>query len=117
MAANVITVNSDGSEVFGDDFQLSGNSIVPLPVDLGPPAQTVFLVLYGTGISGRSSLANVSVSIGDFTLPVAYAGPQGEAGLDQINVQIPLSLAGSGNNTISITVDGAVSNPARSPFL
>jgi uncharacterized protein (TIGR03437 family) len=75
-------------------------------------AQQVFLVLYGTGIAGRSSLANVSVSVGGSSLPVAYAGLEGEAGLDQVNVLLPASLAGTGKAAISVIVDGVVSNTA-----
>ena len=111
-AGNAISVEADGTEVTGNTFQIVNGAIVPLPINLGPPAQQVVLVLYGTGIAGRSSLARVSVSIGGLSLPVAYAGPQGDAGLDQVNVQLPASLAGSGNTAISVVADGSVSNTA-----
>ena len=113
VAADLVTVNAGGAQVNEVDYQVVNGAIVPLAVNLGPAAQQVYLVLYGTGISGRSSLANVSVSIGSLSLPVAYAGTTMEAGLDQINVLIPSSLAGSGNTTISVTVDGVVSNTAH----
>ncbi len=113
VAANVITIVAGGAQVFSSCFQVVNGAIVPLPVNLGPPAQQVFLVLFGTGISGRSSLANVSVEIGGLSLPVAYAGLQGDAGLDQVDVQIPMSLAGSGDATISVIVDGVPSNTAH----
>jgi uncharacterized protein (TIGR03437 family) len=57
------------------------------------------------------------VSIGGLSLPATYAGPQGDAGLDQVNVQIPASLAGTGSTTISLTVDGKVSNTAHVTIL
>ncbi len=117
VAANVITVESGGVQVFTNSSQVVNGAFVPLPVNLGPPAQQVFLVLYGTGIAGRSSLANVSVSIGGLSLPVIYAGPQGGAGLDQVNVQIPASLAGIGDTTISVVVDGKTSNAAHITIL
>jgi len=60
-----------------------------------------------------SSLANVSVSIAGVSLPVSYAGPQGDAGLDQVNVLLPASLAGSGNTAVSVIVDGVISNIAH----
>ncbi len=113
VAADVITVEADGTQVTSNSYQVANGAIVPLPVNVGPPAQQVFLVLYGTGISGRSSLANVSVSIKGLSLPVAFAGPQGDAGLDQVNVQIPAPLAGSGDTALSVIVDGAVSNTAH----
>jgi uncharacterized protein (TIGR03437 family) len=117
IAANVITVLAGGAQVLGSTSQMVNGAAVPLPVNLGPPAQQVFLVLYATGVAGRSSLANVSVSIGGLSLPAAYAGPQGDAGLDQVNVQIPASLAGIGDTTISVTVDGKVSNTAHLTIL
>jgi uncharacterized protein (TIGR03437 family) len=41
----------------------------------------------------------------------AYAGAQGGyAGLDQVNVQLPASLAGSGVVNVNLTVDGQTSN-------
>lgn len=117
VAANVITVAAGGAQTLGSTSQVVNGAVVPLPVNLGPPAQQVFLVLYATGVAGRSSLANVSVSVGGLSLPVAYVGPQGDAGLDQVNVQIPASLAGVGDTTISVTVDGKVSNAAHLTIL
>lgn len=111
-AANVITVDRDGTTVTTNDFQIVNGAIAALPINLGPPAKSVYLVLYGTGISGRSSLANVTFNVAGKSLPVAYAGPQGDKGLDQVNVEIPLSLAGSGTTKISLTVDGVTSNTA-----
>jgi hypothetical protein len=53
----------------------------------------------------------VTCAIGAQTFPAAYAGPQGRfAGLDQINVAVPASLAGAGEVAVTIPVDGAVSN-------
>jgi uncharacterized protein (TIGR03437 family) len=117
IAANVITVEAGGAQVLGSTSQVVNGTVVALPVNLGPPAQQVFLVLYATGVAGRSSLANVSVSMGGMSLPATYAGPQGDAGLDQVNVQIPASLAGTGDTTISVTVDGKVSNIAHVTIL
>jgi uncharacterized protein (TIGR03437 family) len=112
-AADVITVEADGTQVSNNSYQVVNGAVVPLPINLSPPAQQVVLVLFGTGISGASSVSNVSVQIGGLSLPVAYAGPQGDAGLDQVNVVIPASLAGTGDTTLSVVVDGAVSNAAH----
>ncbi len=112
-AADVITVEAGGAQVMGNSFQVVNGVIVAMAIHVGPPAQQVFLVLFGTGISGRSSLANVKVSIGGLSLPAVYAGPQGDAGLDQVNVLLPASLAGKGDTAVSVTVDGVVSNTAH----
>jgi uncharacterized protein (TIGR03437 family) len=71
----------------------------------------VYLSLYGTGIRNRSSLANVTVTINGTPVAALYAGPApGFAGLDQINVPLPLSLRGSGEVNVSASVDSQVSN-------
>ncbi len=72
----------------------------------GPPG---YLILYGTGIRNRTSLANVSASINGVAAQVIYAGPQSQyPGLDQVNVVIPSGVAATGS--ISITVDYQTSN-------
>jgi uncharacterized protein (TIGR03437 family) len=74
-----------------------------LPVELRD-TDDAYLVLYGTGLRFRSSLANVIPGGGE----VVYAGPQGEfPGLDQINLRI---RGGSGVRSgwwsLRFTVDG-----------
>jgi uncharacterized protein (TIGR03437 family) len=72
---------------------------------------TVYLILYGTGIRNRSSLANVTININGTDVPVLYAGLQPSyEGLDQINVQLPQSLSGSGQVNVILTVDGQTAN-------
>ncbi len=96
-AAQVVIASQDGSQT----FQLAANcgttgtcSLLPIPLD---PFTQVYLILYGTGIRGRTSLTGVSLTIGGVPAIVSYAGSQGGfPGLDQINVLIPASLAGRG---------------------
>ena len=102
-AAQVVRVKADGSQ----SYEPVGSD----PIDLGPDTDQLTLVLYGTGIRGRSSLGGVAVTIGGANSPVAYAGPQNEfAGLDQVNVPLPRSLAGRGNIDVVLTVDGLTAN-------
>lgn len=91
-------------------FQCGTQGCTAVPIALGID-QPVYLSLYGTGIRNRSSLANVTVSINGTAVPSLYAGPApGYAGLDQVNVPLPLSLRGSGEVNVSATVDGQASN-------
>jgi uncharacterized protein (TIGR03437 family) len=111
-AATAIRVNADGSQSPVTVFQCgaSANSCAPVPIDLssGP----IFLTLYGTGIRNRSALAGVVCTLGGANAMVQFAGAQGAfVGLDQVNVQIPASLAGGGQLTIALTVDGQAANP------
>jgi uncharacterized protein (TIGR03437 family) len=74
----------------------------------------VYLSLYGTGIRNRTSLAGVSVTIHGVAMPLQYAGPQGfYAGLDQVNVALLLSLRGTGETDLVLTVDGQPANTVR----
>jgi uncharacterized protein (TIGR03437 family) len=97
-------------DVFQCTPSAAGPGCEPVPIDVGLD-MPVILSLYGTGIRGRSALANVSVTIGGVSVPVLYAGPQPEyAGLDQINAELPLSLRGAGVVNVVVTVDGQSSN-------
>jgi uncharacterized protein (TIGR03437 family) len=85
----------------------------PLDVSSGDTA----LELWGTGIQNRAALSDVTVTIGNQTLPAAYAGPApGFTGLDQVNVLLPASLAGSGMVNITVSVSGTVSNAVTATF-
>jgi uncharacterized protein (TIGR03437 family) len=73
-----------------------------------------YLILYGTGFDDAQS---VTVTVNGQVLTPAYFGPQGNfAGLDQINLLLPTSLAGSGEVNVSITVDGSSSNVGKIAF-
>ncbi|MCC6591081.1 MAG: hypothetical protein IT168_30630 [Bryobacterales bacterium] len=79
------------------------------PVDVSDGA--TYLVLYGTGIRGRSTPAAVQVIIGGLAARVEYAGPQGQLpGLDQINVRLPRELAGRGPVPVVLTIEGRQAN-------
>ena len=84
----------------------------PVPIDLSSDSDRVFLDLFGTGIRNRSSLSQVSGKVGGVDSQVFYAGPQNEvAGLDQVNILLPRSLAGRGDVDVVLTIDGQATNP------
>jgi len=116
----VVTAQPDGTQTTAYTFQgTAAGNYIPEPINLGAPQDSSALVLYGTGIRGRSSLANVTVTIGTLTLPVQYAGPCDPAqfvGFDQVNVNLPYSLAGAGQVTLTLTVDGIAAPPVTLDF-
>ena len=100
---------------------------VPIPINLGSSTDQVVLELFGTGIRGVNAISQtcgcISVVVAVCTaaypqgcaatgggLDVLYAGPQGAGlpgsfdGLDQINVLLPHSLAGSGMLSLVVYV-------------
>ncbi|MDQ3011605.1 MAG: SBBP repeat-containing protein, partial [Acidobacteriota bacterium] len=111
-AAIVVRVKSDGSQTFEPVAQLNAqNILVPIPIDFGPASDQLFLILFGTGWRNRSAVEKVAAQVGGVNAPVLFAGAQGSfLGEDQINLQLPRSLAGSGETIVAVTVDGQSAN-------
>lgn len=112
-AALALRVGGDGAQTPVPVFQCgtAPGSCVPVALDLGAESDQVFLVLFGTGIRGRSSLSAVRVTMGGEAAEVQAAGPQGEfVGLDQVNIRVPRSLRGRGEVSVVLTVDGKSAN-------
>jgi len=93
-------------------FDSAQNRFVPLPIDLGPEGDQVYLILFGTGFRNRSALAAINLTVGGTAIPALYAGEApGLFGLDQINAgPLPRSLAGRGEVNLVLTVDGRTAN-------
>ena len=82
------------------------------PINLFNSSDKVYLQLYGTGLRGRSNLNQTKITLGGTPLAVEYVGSQNfYAGVDQINVVLPASLAGR-NRTLDLViyVDGWAAN-------
>ena len=91
-------------------FDCSSGTCVVSPIALDSQS-TVYLSLYGTGLRNRSSLANVTCTVGGVSVPVQYAGAQLQyPGLDQVNVALPVTMHGAGTVNVGVTVDGHPSN-------
>jgi uncharacterized protein (TIGR03437 family) len=102
-----------GARTLTPIFSCSGSGCTAVPVVLGVDTP-VYLALFGTGIRNRSSLAGVTCTIGGVSVPVLYAGPQPSfAGLDQVNVLLPVTLRGIGSVDLVLAVDGQTANTVR----
>jgi uncharacterized protein (TIGR03437 family) len=115
-AAVVYRLRADGTAVYEPvaTFDATQQRFVPTPIDLGPESDLVYLILYGTGVRGRSSLQTVTARIGGADAPVLYADALGGfVGLDQINVRLLRSLIGRGEVDVVLTVEGKNSNTLR----
>lgn len=112
-AAIVLRVKADGTQSYESILTLnaSTNKYDLVPIDLGAATDQLYLLAFGTGFRNRSTLDNVSATIGGTTATVLYAGSQGSlTGLDQANILIPRSLAGKGTADLMFTVDGKRAN-------
>jgi uncharacterized protein (TIGR03437 family) len=90
-------------------YQIASGNVVPLPIDLGPATETIYLEMYGTGIRNAN---NVTVTVGGLSVPVLYDGAApGFVGLDQVNIgPLPRALVGMGSVDIVTTADGQAAN-------
>jgi uncharacterized protein (TIGR03437 family) len=92
-----------------NSFSVTNGAITPAPINVSTPGTAVYLVLYGTGI--RNYQNAVTATIGGTTVPTQYSGAQGVyVGLDQVNILLPSSLQGAGTVSLTLSVDGQVTN-------
>ncbi len=100
-AAYTVEVAPGGAQTIGS---------VSSPINLTQPGE-VFLILIGTGFDSATAAETIATVQG-VTATVTYAGPlPGSIGLDQINVLLPGSLAGTGVATVSVSIGGQTANP------
>jgi uncharacterized protein (TIGR03437 family) len=117
-AVNVIRVSQSGAQTFETIYQTDANgNVTALPIDFGSATDTVYVALYGTGIRNYQHATSATID-GQFNAPVTYAGAQSTyPGLDQVNIQLPSSLASLKGSTtaytilVQLNVDGQASNP------
>ena len=116
-AAIVLRVKPGNVQTFEQmvRFDATLNAFAPIPIDLGPDGDLVFLLLFGTGWRGASGAPNNSVTINGVNASAGlFLGAQGDlVGLDQANVLIPHSLAGSGEVDLVLTAAGKTANTVR----
>ncbi|MCI0389792.1 MAG: hypothetical protein MOB07_13665 [Acidobacteria bacterium] len=111
-AAVVFRIKADGSRGYEPvgQFNQATNRFEPVPIDLGPASDQVFLVCFGTGMRNRSGNSNLC-NIGGTAATVTFIGAQDQfVGLDQANILLPRSLAGRGDLDVALVVDGRKTN-------
>lgn len=118
-AAQVIRVSGGKASLDPAPFNVgvNGSPATPAAISLTPFTDSLYIVLYGTGIAGHTANPVIATIAGN-KIPVLYAGPQGqESGLDQINIgPLPQSLAGKGSASLQIIVDGIPANTVTLNF-
>jgi uncharacterized protein (TIGR03437 family) len=109
-AATVVSVAADGSQTVSPSFTCAAvGNCRTVPISIQPGG--CYLMLFGTGIRGVGSVADVQVSVGGVAVPVLSAGPQSQfAGLDQVNIQLPSELAGKGEISVLLSAGGVTAN-------
>lgn len=96
-AGYVVRVGVDNVQTMEPIFAVQGGHVQEVPIDLG--TGDVYLILFGTGFD--ASPFGVVLQTGAADLTASYAGPQSQfPGLDQIDILLPKSLAGSGRLSV-----------------
>jgi len=117
-AAQIQRVLPDGTQPPPEDvavYDPGSGQFVASPIAFN--GDTLFLILYGTGFDGASGVNGTTVSVGGMPTTVTYSGKQSQfVGLDQIDAELPSSLAGTGQVTVNVTVDGIAANPVTITF-
>jgi len=81
------------------------------PIDPAASTGRTFLQFYASGVRDA---AEVRVRVAGQNVPVLYSGASGHfAGLDEVMVEIPRSLAGMGDVEATLTVDGQTAEPVH----
>jgi uncharacterized protein (TIGR03437 family) len=127
-AAVAVRITADGSQVDVPVFRCSTpppgrpgqTQCAPVPIPVSDGA--VYLSFYGTGFRNAAS-AQVTCTVNGISVPLEYAGPQGTAGMDQINVRLGPELRQSGLFAgpfaiafATVTMNGVVANTALLQF-
>ncbi len=105
-----------GGQTEQSPFDCSGGSgkCVPALVDASDAEGDSVLVLYGTGIRGRSAPAAVKAYFDGEAAAVDYAVPQpAYQDLYQMNIRLPEGLRGRGLVSLVVSVDGRTTNAVR----
>lgn len=117
-AAQIQRVLPDGAQPLPEDvatYDPGSGQFVASPIAFN--GDSLFLVLYGTGFDAASGVTGTTVTVGGIPARVTFSGQQPQyVGLDQIDAELPGSLAGAGQVTVVVTVDGVTANPVTITF-
>ena len=107
-AALLLRIKPGGVLVYEPVANFEGGRWVPRPLDVGPDADQLFLVLYGTGVRAVGGLDQVLLRLADQSAPALYAGPQNDfVGLDQINLNLT-GIRGTLRGRGEVSLTGAI---------
>jgi uncharacterized protein (TIGR03437 family) len=113
LAGYALRVSSTGTQTVEPAYALNAQgSYSAAPINMGSATDKVYLTIYATGVLA-AGLANVAVTVNGVNTPVSYAGNSGYVGIDQVNVLLPASLAGSGTVALQLTASGMAANTVQ----
>jgi uncharacterized protein (TIGR03437 family) len=94
-AGVLLRVKADGAQSYEPIVRFEVGEFVPLPLDLGPPGERVFLILFLTGARRVAKASDTRVLIGGAEVVPTFIGPVPEfVGVEQLNFELPRTLQG-----------------------
>lgn len=122
-ASSLLRVKAGGAQVYEPiaRFDAAQNRFVPIPIELGPETDELFLILFGTGLGDRKELLSTlrfqgCVNIVNWAEVVFAGSAPGFAGLSQVNLRLPRNQGLSGVVDILLRADDQASNAVRLVF-
>jgi uncharacterized protein (TIGR03437 family) len=113
-AGEALLVRANGAQEPLPLFVCSGVSgaCAPAPLPQGAAGESVFVILYGTGLRIGTAAAPVRVTVDGIDGEVRFVGEQPQfVGLDQVNVRLPKPLPAGRDLELRVHVGTQVSNP------
>jgi uncharacterized protein (TIGR03437 family) len=108
-----VRVSSSGTQTVEPAYAVNAQgSFSAAPINMGAATDQVYLAIYATGVAAAGQ-SNVTVTVNGVSAQVVYAGASGFNGVDQINVLLPASLAGSGGVALQVTAAGIAANTVQ----
>ncbi len=107
-------INANGQFVFDSKLPFEPDPVnpglvIPSPIDVGTAERKAYLILYGTGLRDAPA-GTVKAIFGGIEIGVTPVAAPGFTGLDQVNLEIPVSLKGRGNVDVTLVAGGVSSN-------
>jgi uncharacterized protein (TIGR03437 family) len=113
VAGYAVRVSSSGTQTVEPAYAVNAQgSFSAAPINMGSATDQVYLAIYATGVQAAGQ-GNVTVTVNGVSTQVYYAGNAGFSGVDQINVLLPASLAGSGTVALQVTAAGIAANTVQ----
>ena len=113
VAGYATRISATGTQTVEPAYAVNAQgSFSAAPINMGSSTDKVYLAIYATGVQA-AGIANVTVTVNGVNTPVLYAGNAGYAGVDQINVLLPATLAGSGTVAVQVTASGIAGNTVQ----
>jgi uncharacterized protein (TIGR03437 family) len=105
-------VFADGRKVQGPISECHSKICAALPVPVESGA-TTRVRLVGSGFRYAGAASQIEVTVGGKRVPVVSFGSAGEPGMDQLTVEIPAALRGSGEADLVCRINGRIANAVR----